>query len=524
MPDVSAADIDATGSWMAYSREESLYLRPLEDWSQPSQRLADHDEKVTEIAFHPSGERVAAKDESGELRIWSTTGGSAQPLRALQAGDMGGFRFDPSGRWLAGRALLDGRPTIRLWDLTAPQSAVPLTLGRTDDVFAGHLAFHPSEPWLVTSNVNSAGFWPLATRYPWTLAGHADRVSDLVFTPSGDWLVSAAADGVRAWPLAGQNAGVTRVLLQRRLLFADLDLQASGERLAVAAQDGTVLVFPLTGGPVQELAGYARSATRAGILVAFSPDGRQLAAVPRWASVEEEMVIRVWDLASGDARTFGPVVGSSAHIGFIDEDRLRWSGRSDARGGGGETIFGLEDGSREVVADSGAEIFRTVDRQGSFILTTEGRGTGEDKFDLFWRSLESGDSRRITSHGDAPWAVALDPTDRWMVTGGYHDGLVRVGPVSGAEPHLLYGHQGLIQAVAVSPDGRWIASGGDDSMVRLWPMPDLSQPPLHTRPLDDLLATLRSLTNLRVVEAADLPTGWQVEAGPFPGWQEVPAW
>jgi WD40 repeat protein len=291
----------------------------------------------------------------------------------------------------------------------------------------------------------------------------------------------------------------------------------------VATQDGTVLVIPLAGGPVQELTGYPRSATVAGILVAFSPDGRQLAAVPRWAPADE-MVIRVWDLAAGETRTFDPLSGQSAHLGFIDKYRLRWSGRGDAGSGGGETIFSLEDGSREVVADSGSEIFRTVDRQGSFILTTEGRGTGQDKFDLVWRSLETGASRQIVSHGDAPWTVALDPTDRWMVTGGYDDGLVRVGPVSGEEPHLLYGHQGLIRAVAVSPDGRWIASGGDDSTVRLWPMPDLSKPPLHTRPLDELLVTLRSLTNLRVVEAAESATGWQVETAPFPGWQEVPEW
>jgi hypothetical protein len=77
--------------------------------------------------------------------------------------------------------------------------------------------------------------------------------------------------------------------------------------------------------------------------------------------------------------------------------------------------------------------------------------------------------------------------------------------------------------VAVSPDGRWVAStaGGE---IRLWPMPDVSKPPLHTLPRETLLATLDRLTNLRVIEDATAPTGYKIEVGPFPGWKDVPTW
>ena len=47
------------------------------------------------------------------------------------------------------------------------------------------------------------------------------------------------------------------------------------------------------------------------------------------------------------------------------------------------------------------------------------------------------------------------------------------------------------------------------------------QPPGN---LDDLLAKLRSMTNIRVVGDPDAATGWKVEIGPFPGWAEVPTW
>ena len=107
---------------------------------------------------------------------------------------------------------------------------------------------------------------------------------------------------------------------------------------------------------------------------------------------------------------------------------------------------------------------------------------------------------------------------------GRADGSLWVGRVDGGSPHLLTGHQGPIWGLAISPDGRWIASSGEDKTLRLWPMPDLDRPPLHTLPLEQLLAKLRSLTNLHAVEDPESSTGWNIEIGPFPGWEEVPTW
>ena len=92
------------------------------------------------------------------------------------------------------------------------------------------------------------------------------------------------------------------------------------------------------------------------------------------------------------------------------------------------------------------------------------------------------------------------------------------------EPHLLIGHPDAIRCLAVDPLGRWIASASFDGTVRLWPMPDLSKPPLHTLPHDELIAKLESLTNLRAVRDAESSTGWQLTHDPFPGWETVPTW
>jgi WD40 repeat protein len=150
--------------------------------------------------------------------------------------------------------------------------------------------------------------------------------------------------------------------------------------------------------------------------------------------------------------------------------------------------------------------------------------------ELVWMDLVKETSRRLDHHRirlrsytDSGSFLALDPTGGLAISGDY-DGVVRVGAVSGEEPHHLLGHQGFVHAVAVSTDGDWIASAGTDATIRLWPMPDMDEPPFHTLPYEEILDRLRAVTNLRVVEYEASSTGYRRYTSPFPGWETVPEW
>ena len=142
-------------------------------------------------------------------------------------------------------------------------------------------------------------------------------------------------------------------------------------------------------------------------------------------------------------------------------------------------------------------------------------------FELVLTDIESNTSRALEAHGGHVYQPVFDPTGSLIISGS-DDGVVRVGPVSGGETHLLMGHDPLIYGVAVSPDGRWIVSGGEDGSIRLWPMPE--GPPFHTLPYEEILEKLRGLTNLRVVEDETSSAGYRLSVGPFPGWEKVPTW
>jgi hypothetical protein len=41
---------------------------------------------------------------------------------------------------------------------------------------------------------------------------------------------------------------------------------------------------------------------------------------------------------------------------------------------------------------------------------------------------------------------------------------------------------------------------------------------------EELIAKLKTLTNLRVVRDEESPTGWTLSHDPFPGWERAPEW
>jgi WD40 repeat protein len=237
----------------------------------------------------------------------------------------------------------------------------------------------------------------------------------------------------------------------------------------------------------------------------------------------DEKVVRVFDLGTGAEQAFGPLpgVGEGATGGiqglaFVDRDRLLASVT-----GAGLASIDLATGEIRALARQPSGSFR-LSLEGRLGLGVNESGTGVASDPLVRFSLDGTAPTPLTFYPSAT-AVAVDTSGTRVATGS-SDGTIRIGLVAGGEPHVFFGHEGAVVALAFSPDGHWLASTVNDRTIWLWPVPDVTRPPPHKRPYQELLAALRTHTNLRAVPDRASATGYTLEPGPFPGWAHPPAW
>ena len=480
-------------------------LLPLDDLAGAKPRpILRRPEVLWRASFHPDGRQLATGGRSGQVQIWDLANAD-RPTRLLHQppGGVTHLAFGPEGKRLAAASYSDH---VAVWDLEGPPDAEPILLPTHPNVKIA--AFHPNGSWLATTSVGAVKAWPITRRYVTTLVGHEEGVTDLEFLPDGRSIVAVSGDGtMRLWPLSADAGAGHRILLDLggdRLFLHEVD--AAGTQLLGSSDQGTVFQVPLDGAPPREVALSEAS----GVRLSDVNGDRAAAIVPR----QDEKLLRLWDLATGQPVDYeiDPEIWG---VGFTDDGELlslspssvgRWSSEAGAF----EELLSLEE---------------PFDPFGSAVVSDDGRhlllGNQGDRGEAVLYDLEAGTSVQLDSHGPGRCAVFRGEL---VVTRPCGDkaGDMLVGSVGSGPVHLLPNTERL-SGLTISPDGRWIAArtevGGE---IRLWPIPELSQPALHTLPLDRLLAKLRTQTNVRVVADPESETGWKLDHDPFPGWETTP--
>ena len=475
------------------------------------------------------GDRVVVTEVSGQSRIWSRAEGVWSPFRTLQGPEYGGTTltlFDREGRRIS-QAGPSGSNVF--WDLEEFPDAQPLVLGGPGPSNWRQGAFDPSGRWLAAGDHVRATieFWPASSPRRRVFPGFAAGFS-LAFTPDSLWLATCPVfNPARLWPLKASDGRARDFAPEGGC--GNLSIHPGGREVLISTAGAKVRLYPLRGGtPRRLLEGWEGASFVSA--AAFDPAGRRAVVSPIQPTGIQEPGARallVWDLASGEKRVY-----SVAHL--TDASWPGWGlafapdGHLYAAGQGGVRRLSLPSDAGGVVSSetihAAGMAGLDLDRDGRQLLVsaTRAKGMMDPQEELLLFDLAAHSSRRITTHGARLSACRLSPSGRVVVTGD-HDGIVRVGPVTGEEPHLLLGQKGTVLAIAISADERWIASSSDES-ISIWPMPDVTKPPLHTLPHAELLAKLDALTNLRVVRDPSSATGWKLDIGPFPGWKDVPTW
>jgi WD40 repeat protein len=401
------------------------------------------------------------------------------------------------------------------------------------------LEFSPDGSWLVEVDAGNATLWNMRDARSTVLARQDPRTPTVAFTPDGHLLSSSDEEGVlRRRPLSPEAGEGVQTLWSQpgALIGISLEVDPGGRFVVLAGHGaGKLYVVPLDGSKPVSYQVKARAATTvSAFLGKLDPSGRFLAMSAFSVGHPDQNSIWVLDLTAGDEWALDTHAKGEERCEELECAReglafpvwLR-DGRLVPDGDAGLRVWNLETGTSERLRPcrkmAGDSLLLLASPDSRMVLRLEPVEQQGSVSSLSAFDLPSSAIRGITSHGNKLYSFALDASGKIFVTGG-QDGVVRAAPLTGEEPHLLFGHTARVASVAVSPDGRWITSVSDDGTIRLWPMPDLSKPPLHTLPHDQLVAKLKSLTNLRAVRDPSSDTGWKIEIGPFPGWTAASDW
>jgi eukaryotic-like serine/threonine-protein kinase len=313
---------------------------------------------LTEVAFSPSGKRVAGADGRGNVAVWDRAAG--ERLMAVSAHVYP--NAPPNGFWSTRVAFNDdgsqlwtasgGDTVVKVWDVQtgkAVQSAGPITghtqaylgpkrmllvttgqaysrqpeltirvwdtkTGRLRQVFPGHskpvncVAFSTDERLLATGSWdNSVIVWDVATGAAVsTFRGGAFQdsgpsgVAGVAFTPDNKRVLAVSKDGaLRTWEVAHPPEAIT---LRARVVLAGA-FSPDGRHVATSAvlsrvkdRSPVVIWDTVTGEEVKTLGEESETS----YYVTYSPDGRYLAAAMVKNNIGDDTgLVRVWDVATG---------------------------------------------------------------------------------------------------------------------------------------------------------------------------------------------------------------------------------
>jgi WD40 repeat protein/tRNA A-37 threonylcarbamoyl transferase component Bud32 len=189
--------------------------------------------------------------------------------------------------------------------------------------------------------------------------------------------------------------------------------------------------------------------------VAFSPDGRRLAAVAHTGSV------KVWDVATGqELLTLQGQLGVVASVAFRPDGRRL----ATAAQGGTVQVWDGEDG-REVLT------FNAQGPLSSLVYSPDGRRlatTGDGKMAKVWDAATGRELLAFKGHTSLVTSVAFSPDGRRLASADI-SGTVKVwDAATGRDTVPIKGHNAGVFRIVFGPDGRRLVSASHDGTVRAW--------------------------------------------------------